>query len=389
MKVVPRKTSNTNAKTGFLPPPIPLERPEPKELEKGEYLTLKLRSVPDNDNSPEYELTVPYFRSGTTEEWFKFVSALRKVIDGQNLTQGPARYAMARRLLVGDALAQFNNVAGDLGNETVAHFDDCIRSCTTYVLPKHALQTQKRFMRRILRKPKDMKVREYFARYHEMNDYLPQFAPFGVNQKLSEDELKEHAEFSIPVAWHKQMILHGFNPVDHTLIDFIEFCERLEFAEDISESTHKQAGQRANGGQTDRTYRKGSQENANKRQRRYYDTPRDGKYYCDYHKKQNSHTTDQCKVIKAQAERMAAAHANLNINNNRKGRFQNKTWERKKSDQDELNAMVENKITEMLSKAAKKRKDPPQKNSRDDDFDLDNFNYDNFNNLNISDSDDE
>ena len=46
MKVnVPRKNNKSN--NGFAPPPIPLERPSFKELEKDQYLALKLKSDPN------------------------------------------------------------------------------------------------------------------------------------------------------------------------------------------------------------------------------------------------------------------------------------------------------------------------------------------------------
>ena len=75
MKVnVPRK--NNKSSNGFAPPPIPLERPAAKELEKDQYLALKLKSVPGRATSGEYTLNVPYFQSGTAEEWLKFLQNL-------------------------------------------------------------------------------------------------------------------------------------------------------------------------------------------------------------------------------------------------------------------------------------------------------------------------
>ena len=47
-----------------------------KAYAKGSYTTLKLRSNPADDNSPIYEIHVPYFKSGTCEQflelWTKF-----------------------------------------------------------------------------------------------------------------------------------------------------------------------------------------------------------------------------------------------------------------------------------------------------------------------------
>ena len=49
-------------------PPIPYERPTPGALRKDEYMTFKLRTVPDKADSPTFELTVPFFSTGTVEE---------------------------------------------------------------------------------------------------------------------------------------------------------------------------------------------------------------------------------------------------------------------------------------------------------------------------------
>ena len=48
---------------------------------------------------------------------------------------------------------------------------------------------------------------------------------------LPTDELMDIAEFSIPATWQKTMIMHGFDPANHTIHKFIEFCKRIEFAE--------------------------------------------------------------------------------------------------------------------------------------------------------------
>ena len=92
-------------------PPIPLERPAKKDLQLGEYQTYKLCNNPTEENSAVYKLSVPYFWTGTCKEWLLFWRNLNKVITGQNVTGDPGRFTVARRLLEGDALTAFNNVA--------------------------------------------------------------------------------------------------------------------------------------------------------------------------------------------------------------------------------------------------------------------------------------
>jgi hypothetical protein len=68
MKVVPQ-ASVGNSKKCHVIPPIPFEQcaDDTKSLQKHEYLTFKLRSVPTAADSPVYELSVPFFNKGSCE----------------------------------------------------------------------------------------------------------------------------------------------------------------------------------------------------------------------------------------------------------------------------------------------------------------------------------
>ena len=56
---------------------------------------------------------------------------------------------------------------------------------------------------------------------------------------LPADEVMEHMEFAIPHSWQKQMILQGFNTIEHNMDEFLEFCKRLKTAENIFDFMHK------------------------------------------------------------------------------------------------------------------------------------------------------
>ena len=298
--MVPKKASNNDRKSGFLPPPIPLERPENKALQKDEYLVMKLRSIPNKSTSPVYELNVPYFKDGTPEDWMKFLANFKKVVIGQDLSTGTTQFAMARRLLMGETLSQFNKKAEELKVEatnaaeegvavtdatieTIENLHLCFKAVTVTVLPPKALQTQKRYMRRVLQKPQGMKIREYFGRYLELNEYLKEFPPFnGASQKLPSDKVMEHAEFAIPNSWQRQMVLHGFNTISRTINKFIEFCKRLELSESIFDSTHKKSQKTSTQTSTNGTIpngRDGKSNGKNSGQKQ-----KATNYFCLYHK---------------------------------------------------------------------------------------------------------
>ena len=101
-------------------PPIPLIKEEEKVHAKGLYTALKLCSNAAEENSPIYEIQVPYFKSGTCEQFLEFMDKVQAVIVGQNLTTGPQKVAFMRMVLKGDAY--FNQYFKMVGNEDDAMF---------------------------------------------------------------------------------------------------------------------------------------------------------------------------------------------------------------------------------------------------------------------------
>jgi len=297
---IPRKPANSG---GFIRAPIPIDRP--KELfsltEEGSYLEMKLRSSPADEGSPTYSLKMPIFKSGTAEQWFYWRNQFKVVLHGQNLTAGPDQFSMARRLLSGEALTRFNNEASKERHETPVSLERCLQAVTDYVLPKFALAHQKRYIRRVCHKPADLSIKEYYARLKELNEYLALFNQRGAANKLQDDEIMEHLHFSIPNRWQKEMIMHGFEPIEKSIDDFLEFCERLEVAEQIYEATHKKPAGMPETGSRPSKRKRGSQKSDAKNNAR-------GDFYCMYHGYNTSHTTDECKLLKPQVERMRASH---------------------------------------------------------------------------------
>ena len=214
---------------------------------------------------------------------------------------------MVRRLLQGKPLTEFESKASTFNMEMVEHLDRCLEAVCNHIFPTAALKRQKRYMQRVVRKPPTMNIRAYYARYQELNRYLDQFPPFGNrSQMLPTDEVMEHMEFAIPHSWQKQMILQGFNTVEHTMDEFLEFCERLETAEDIFDFTHKktQKGKSENGNSEDPDPQVGSgRQNTGRKRKTSSDL-----YYCLYHGSNTTHNMHQCKIMKSQAKKMATPH---------------------------------------------------------------------------------
>eukprot|EP00957_Ditylum_brightwellii_P073259 5568424-Ditylum_brightwellii.AAC.1 len=101
-------------------------RPAPRQLECGQFRAYKPRTTPADATSPIYELSIPFFDSGTPEEWIKFQHGLAAVLKGQNVTQCPASYVVAKTLLKGEALTVFEQSEIAHRNQTVPHFKLCL-----------------------------------------------------------------------------------------------------------------------------------------------------------------------------------------------------------------------------------------------------------------------
>lgn len=78
----------------------------------------------------------------------------------------------------------------------------------------------------------------YYARFAELNKYLESFPLYKEGHKegqnLPDDEVLEFLEFAIPSSWQKQR----FYTLEHTKEEIVEFCERIEFSEDIYDFSH-------------------------------------------------------------------------------------------------------------------------------------------------------
>ena len=319
--------SQKGSQRQYVPPAISLERPKARNYQKNDVLSLKLRSNPANADSQTYELTVPFFRSGTPEEWLIVKRGIIKIMTGQNITTGPGQYAMSRRILDGDALARFNAKATELGNETVANHTTCLNAVTEHVFPQRALQYQRRYMRRYLRKPAGMTTREFNARLQELNAYLDEFPPFGGNaQRLADDDLSEVLEFAIPNSWQRTMVLQGFNASERSTTDIVEFCERLEFTEtlsgDINPGKIFQADSKSSKKHGKSQGKTSDEATINKKRKTHK--------YCPLHDT-NGHDISECKVLLNQAKKMRDS-------------WQSKTPEARRKtrkDQQEVNAAMQ------------------------------------------------
>lgn len=340
MKIVPATTKSLQQ----VPAPIPLMRCKRSEdAEANHQLQIELKSNPSQTSSQKYKQSVSIFRIGTIEEFLEWKKDLESVFEGQAIKTAPAKFAMTKRLLGGDPLINFENAIALHGEETDDHFVACLNDLVLYIFPRRALRIQKRYMRRQMRKPRDMRVRDFVARVQELNNYLTQFPPFATNQSLPEDEILDILESAVPNAWQREFVRSGFDPIEHDIREFVERCERVELTEtlEIKNKETKSSNNNKNKGNSLGTrstpHRSGGNNNKGSK---WSAKSSEEAPTCPLHGK--GHSMDNCKVLRAQAEKMKAMFMAKS--------YEQKADERKKKrkiaeiSKNEINAMIEAKL---------------------------------------------
>ena len=134
-----------------------------------------------------------------------------------------------------------------------------------------------------MQKPPSMTAQQWVTRVRELDGYLPLFPnPSDTREaeSLPEDKLLDALECLSPPRWQRKMMEHGFDPLDGTIAEFINFCENciepLEALEDNQATGKGKRGASNNKG-----------ESPNKKHRK-------GKYFCDDCGENPTHNTAQC-----------------------------------------------------------------------------------------------
>ena len=409
MKVALPTTTTMVAKQ----PLLPLVADKTKEYTKDNSASFELRSTPNDANSPRYKVYERILTGGesvrATLEW---KNGVYRVVQGLNVTAIPNKVNMAMTLLRGTPLTLFETKVETLGiasrnaardaeadagrRATIAaqpavqhlteiQFDEALNFVISNMIPTKALARIKRYLRRECRKPADMKVRTYFQHLIRINmEEIPMLPPFDPNQSLSDDELTDLVISGTPNSWSREMDRQGFDPIEHTCAEVVNFMEQIETSEDFdgTKVNHDKKPPGKN--------KKGNNNNGHNK----------GQKHCLIHG-YGGHSTDECFKMQAEAKRLKTGDGASKFDKNKnKAKFGNKTWERKSNDSSDktkkdlavlIKKQVKAGVQKELNALQKKRKS----NDSDDEFDLkafdkklDGFNYSDMDNLKIDSDDD-
>ena len=371
----PKKTFRNNKKQenqeryGVVPPPISLE-PSTwiKHDDDDHVMSFKLRSNPTDKNSPEYEVQAKSFATGTVEQYIWWKRDLHKIIVGQNITRAQDKFTMTKRLLHGSALAIFERSAASKDLSSNDAFEEALKDLAKFVFPKNALMNQKSWLRRSTnaRKTSETPARNWVARLQEINMMLPDFPPdFNQSQMMRPEDVTEILEFGIPKSWKAKMVENGFVPADHHPTEFVEFCERLESAEQMLGLTiNKTAKQRQeqkgsmpkgslNGAEThsgsSMLNAKTPKVSTSTRSRCRSFSESKGADGCAYHINTRTHRSNECKVLMAQAANMRGQAAASSE------RYTKKNNGNQKKSGGDFHALITETVNKQITKALKQQ----------------------------------
>ena len=389
---------------------IPLaDDEEHHKLTKENSITWEPRTVPTDNTSPTYKVQVRILSgSESVRQMMRWWKDLEKLCTGLNATDlasmKPIMIACVRprvetlfeATLLARAEVDYNTAleaalvadqgAGDttasdaVKANTVDHYRQvghlriALQETLLSLMPAKVLSKVKRQMRREMRKPVDMKVREYCQHLMRLNtDDIPSLPPFEANQALSSDELLDILLHGTPRSWQNEMDRQGFDPIEKGYYPTVDFMENLEGLEEKTIPQDSSSDKKSK----DKSKSKGKSNSGSKKK---------ADHYCSLHGPNYTHDTEECRALKKK--------------DGKEGKFSNKTWTRKSEDstsksKKELAALVKKQI----KAGVKKELAAIQKKRKSDDSDeeeechladvldskLEGFNYEDMENMRLHD----
>ena len=299
-------------KVDFLKPCLPLISIKSDKEESPCYIGFLLRINANEEKSPKYKKSVRKFGHGTPDEWIALLKDLRQVWR-QNAVEGaPEKAAVAQTVLIDDALIQFDTTLEELeeGEEegtpiTETRLQDAIDSVSATVFPHRALQGQRNWMMKRMKKPRELTMRNMVSAVNRLNNSLSYFPDADETSKFDQTQILDMLESSSPAGWKSHFDLKGYIPAQESLARFITECEQLERHEPSTtdEGNSNERGKKKKDAKMRTDARKSDPKKSG------HGTP-DKKYFCTEHGQNPTHGTESCFTLKNRAKRATGSNSN-------------------------------------------------------------------------------
>ena len=124
----------------------------------------KLLSTTSDLDSIQYKFKTYAFDNGLPEEWLDHVAMYRKIVKGQDITNGEPAFAILKCLLKGKALVDFERIKlEEAYTNSMDNVDKLLDKLTKEIFPDRALQKQRRSIQRYVCKPEGMSTASFYA----------------------------------------------------------------------------------------------------------------------------------------------------------------------------------------------------------------------------------
>jgi hypothetical protein len=292
-------TTKIPRKVSFLKPVLPLVPKEAskKEEDKSKFVTMELKSQAGTSTGGTYKKHIVLFNEGTPQEWIDAQRDIAEVWKQNNITQPDDRMAIIRTLLRGETLTTFDASIEEQKQDptgtlalTMDMVTKALAEVSNTIFPHRALEIQKQWMRKHLKKPSELSIRLTSSALSRMNNCLPFFPGGDEGSKFTQEELLKILECSLPFAWRQKFDYDGYVPTDHNKAKLISSCEAIERKEESQKGDKKQN----KGKNPDKAVKKKPQFTKNKGSK--------GDYYCTHHGKNPTHDTANCFTLKNKAK---------------------------------------------------------------------------------------
>jgi len=291
-------------KRDFLVPALPLiEEVADKARSTDVIEFLAKQRAGSTATGPTYKVKVQRFNEGTVGEWIAIRKAIKELWVQNSLTGQTDRVANICSILRGESLTGFEEKIEELTNPTerdgtgdaIPLSDEIVEAglnaVAETIFPHRALETQKLWMRRGMKKPKELSFRKTASAVGRLNNCLPLFPGGSESDKFTTNEIVELLEWSIPKTWRTKFDLDGYVPTNFSKDRLIAECEAIErnLPKTEVKLTLKPSAHKKGRGAKHVTSRVDSRN-------------KDAKsYYCTEHGKNPTHNTEQCYVLKNKA----------------------------------------------------------------------------------------
>ncbi len=278
------------------------------EPERADVVSFLCRVNPTTPDGEKYKKYIPVFETGKPEVLLQLFISIEEVWRQNQVTTAANKYYTLKTALKGNALQIVETSIGN-NNITNSCLEAAINDLKQEVFCHQALQIQRHYMRRDVKKPMSLTTRQFFNRFQTLNDYLPCFPNGNEDSSFSEMELREILSYALPKKWRDKFNELGFDAYaeDTTLAMLMEKAEAVERAnppvlapkKPIKKKAHKTS-------KSTKSYKGKSQTTGQK------------KYYCVIHGHNNTHDSDHCKSLKHILEKEGVKTGNKNANDKKK-----------------------------------------------------------------------